>query len=100
MFCDKCGRSFLPGELKYKIEIKLWADFDGHLPAGIELESSETIKELLRDMRQMDQRLLEEDVYKTVEYILCKTCKDHFAANPLNLPLWSNIPDGVPPFEG
>lgn len=100
MFCQKCGRAFLPGELRYKVGIQLWADFDGHLPPGIEGESPEAIKKLLQKMVHMDQRLLEDEVYKSLEYTLCKICKDHFAANPLNLPLWSDIPNGVPPLEG
>lgn len=100
MYCDKCGRSFSPGELKYKMEIRLWADFDGYLPPGIERESHEAIRKLLQEMVHMDQNLLEDDVYKRMEFILCKICKDHFSANPLNLPLRPHIPNGVPPLEG
>lgn len=99
MLCDKCGRALMPGELKYKLDIRLWADFDGYLPPGVERESQESLKKLLREMVEMDQKLLEDDVYKRMEFTLCKICRDHFFANPLNLPLWSRIPNGVPPAE-
>ena len=100
MFCDKCGRMLLPGELKFDLEIRLWADFDGNLPGGIEKEPPENLRKLLQDMVYMDKKVLENDVYMSMEFVLCKICKDHFAANPLNLPLWSDIPNGVPPKEG
>ncbi len=69
------------GGLKYVVEIKSFADFDGYLEE-YHGEVEEGINELLDAMEGMDATTLEEDVYHELIYILCKDCRDKFMKDP------------------
>lgn len=78
--CHSCSRELLEGSLKYVVEVKSFADFDGYLedyPGDVE----SGMVELLKEMEYMEQKALEEDVYQEMVFILCKTCKDKFHQN-------------------
>ncbi len=79
--CNCCGKELTKGGLKYVVEIKSFADFDGYLeeyPGDVE----EGLNDLLDAMDNMDASSLEEDVYQELIYILCKECKDKFVDDP------------------
>ncbi|MBI5560350.1 MAG: hypothetical protein HY883_03660 [Deltaproteobacteria bacterium] len=81
--CSGCGRALQKGGLKYIIEIKSFADFDGYLeeyPGDVR----EGIDELLDAIENVNPESLEEDVYMERTYILCKPCRDRFSDNPFN----------------
>ncbi len=79
--CQICERELPPGGLKYVVEIRSFADFDGFLEEYDE-DIEESIDELLEAMEEMDPQTLEEDVYMKHSYILCKSCRDRFMREP------------------
>ncbi|MCH7760612.1 hypothetical protein IIA15_04315 [candidate division TA06 bacterium] len=90
--CDKCGRILKPGDLVYRLEIQCLSDFD-----GIITEPEEDLATLLKTVEETPKELLEEEIHREFHFLLCPTCKDHFCANPLNLPLDSmEIPKSIP----
>ncbi|MFQ5442557.1 MAG: hypothetical protein ACE5EB_07525 [Thermodesulfobacteriota bacterium] len=80
--CNGCGRELDTGTLKYVIEIKSFADFDGYLEE-FEGDLEEGINTLLDAMENMDVKKLEEDISKELILILCKRCRDNFMSDPL-----------------
>ncbi len=78
--CYSCSRELSEGSLKYVVEVKSFADFDGYLedyPGDVE----SGMVELLKELEDADQKTLEEDVYQEMVFILCKVCKDKFYQN-------------------
>ncbi|MBI5587113.1 MAG: hypothetical protein HY889_01950 [Deltaproteobacteria bacterium] len=67
--------------MKYIVEIRTFADFDGYLEE-YEGDVEEGINELLDAMETVDPKTLEEDVSKELIYILCKGCMDKFTSDP------------------
>ena len=91
--CDKCGSQLHPGDLAYSIFIQCLSDFD-----GVIAEPTEDLATLFKTLEETPEELLEEEIHREFHYFLCPTCKDHFCANPLNLPLDTlQIPKSVPP---
>ncbi len=79
--CHSCGRDLPKGTLKYIVEIRIFADFDGCLEE-YDGELDEGLNELLDAMENADMKTLEEDVSKELIYILCKNCRDKFTSDP------------------
>lgn len=75
--CHSCSIELPPGSLKYIIEVKSFADFDGFIEdCPDDVESG--MEELLRKIEDADQKTLEDEVYQNMAFIMCKTCKDKF----------------------
>ncbi len=81
--CHGCGIELPRGSLKYIIEVKSFADFDGYLE-DYDGDVEEGINELLDAMESEDVDGLEEDVCHDVVYILCKRCRDRFIHDPFH----------------
>ncbi len=79
--CHSCLRELPSGSLKYIVEIRSFADFDGYLE-DYEGDVEEGINELLDAMENVDTKTLEDDVSKELIYILCKQCRDKFTNDP------------------
>ncbi len=79
--CDSCSRQLPSGALKYVVEMKSFADFDGYLEK-YEGDIEEGIEYLLDAMEQVDVKDLEEDVSRELVYILCKECRDKLMNDP------------------
>ncbi len=79
--CDSCSRELPSGALKYVVELKSFADFDGYLEK-CEGDIDEGIEYLLDAMEQIDVKDLEEDVSREIVYILCKECRDKLMNDP------------------
>lgn len=79
--CQSCGRDLPQGSLKYVVEVRSFADFDGYLEE-YEGDIDEGISELLDAMENLDPDGLEEDISKELFYILCKRCRDKFMNDP------------------
>ncbi|MEE8574537.1 MAG: hypothetical protein V3T30_03900 [Thermodesulfobacteriota bacterium] len=79
--CSCCGRELHDGSLKYVVELRSFADFDGYLEE-FKGDIEEGINELLDAVENMDMESLEEDVYQVQIYILCKGCRDRFSSDP------------------
>lgn len=79
--CHSCGKELPKGSLKYVVEIRCFADFDGYLEE-YDGDVEEGINELLDAMENVDPKTIEEDVSKELIYILCKSCRDRFTSDP------------------
>ncbi len=79
--CHKCGRELPAGSLKYVLEVRSFADFDGYLEE-CEGDVEEGINELLNVMSGMDSDMLEDDISSELVFILCKGCRDRFVDDP------------------
>lgn len=81
--CHGCSKELPKGGLKYVVEVRSFADFDGYIedyPGDVE----EGINDLLDVMESMDTDEIEEDVYAEHTYLLCKPCRDRFAKYPFH----------------
>ncbi len=79
--CQCCGKELPPGSLKYVVEIKTFADYDGYIDENSgDLE--EDMLDLIEEMSDIDSKTLEEDVYKEMMFILCKDCRARFIKDP------------------
>lgn len=85
--CEKCGRDLPLGGLRYVVKIEAYADFDGYLGEEDAEEVEARMRELVERLSERDPGELEREVYEKQIYLLCKDCRDHYLANPLNLPL-------------
>jgi len=82
--CSRCQRIINPGDLFYRLMIKVFADFDG----VINIKSSNIdVKKEFEKIKSVPEDLLEEEVFKEFTFILCPRCKEIYCANPLFLPL-------------
>ena len=79
----KCGKRLPEGSLKYVVNIRVYADFDGvlNLPGG---DIEEEVHRLMGEIERMDPGELEKDVYQEMAFLLCKGCRDTFAEDPLS----------------
>ncbi len=81
ILCHSCGKELPRGSLKYVIEIKSFADFDGYLeeyPGDVE----EGINDLLDAIEHADPGSIEQEVFEESIFILCKNCRDKFTKDP------------------
>ena len=82
--CSKCQKDIPPGDLFYRITIKVFADFDGIITlknAKIDIEKE------FEKARSYPEDLIEEEVFKEFDFTLCPRCKEIYCANPLHLPI-------------
>ena len=86
--CEKCGKVLADGSLAYEVRIQVCADFDGVLPQLETTEDpAEALRTLVRSLSLADPADLMRDVCQSERHLLCPACRDHYLANPLNLPL-------------
>ena len=88
--CHCCGKDLPLGGLKFVIEVKSFADFDGYIeeyPGDVE----EGINDLIDSIEHADPKSLDDEVYEEFIYLLCKKCRDRFTSDPFNTgsPLYS-----------
>lgn len=82
--CSHCQKIINPGDLFYRLIIKIFADFDGIINIK---DGDVDIQKEFEKIRSVPEDLLEEEVYKEFNFILCPRCKEIYSANPLHLPL-------------
>ena len=88
--CSRCSRIIQPGDLFYSLTIKVAAGFDG----VINIKSDKIdLSEEFEKVKSYPEELLNEEVYREFEFVLCPRCKEIYCANPLNLPLGNPAPD-------
>ncbi|UCD71570.1 MAG: hypothetical protein JSW70_00865 [Syntrophobacterales bacterium] len=82
-YCVKCGKRLPEGKLKYVVDIRVYADFDGvlNIPEG---DIEEEVHRLMGEIESMDPDELEKDVYQEMAFLLCKGCRDRFMEDPLS----------------
>jgi len=96
IMCHSCGKRLQRGSLKYILEIRSFADFDGYLEE-LDGDIEDGINELLDVMEHMDPKGLEDDISMERIYILCKDCSDRFADDPFQT---GNAPFEVEELKG
>ncbi|OGC42402.1 hypothetical protein A2Y85_07470 [candidate division WOR-3 bacterium RBG_13_43_14] len=82
--CSRCNRTINPGDLFYRLTIKVFADFDGVIKIK---NRNIDIEQEFEKAKAYPEELLEEEVYKEFDFTLCPRCKEIYCANPLYLPL-------------
>lgn len=84
--CSRCNKIIQPGDLLYRLTIKVYADFDGIIKIK---DQKIDLKQEFEKIKSYPEDLLEEEVFKDFDFTLCPRCKEIYCANPLNLPLGS-----------
>jgi hypothetical protein len=82
--CGRCNRIIGPGDPFYRLTIKVYADFDGII--NIKAKKL-NLEEEFEKVKSYPEELLEEEVYREFDFVLCPRCKEIYCANPLHLPL-------------
>ncbi|MEO0127805.1 MAG: hypothetical protein ABIL44_08670 [candidate division WOR-3 bacterium] len=82
--CSSCQKIINPGDLFYRLMIKVFADFDGVINIK---NTNVDFKKEFEKIKSVPEDLLEEEVFKEFTFILCPRCKEIYCANPLFLPL-------------
>ncbi|MBW2056736.1 MAG: hypothetical protein JRH07_17150 [Deltaproteobacteria bacterium] len=67
--CFKCGRYLPPGSLKYVVQIKVYADFDGFLSVADEDLDGE-MDRILQEIEWANPEDLEREVYEEMGFLL------------------------------
>ncbi len=81
--CSRCQRIINPGDLFYRVLIKVFADFDGVINIK---DSKYDVEKEFEKVKSIPEDLLEEEVFKEFSFLLCPRCKEIYCANPLYLP--------------
>lgn len=79
--CSRCGRQLKRGEVKYVIYISIVSDFDG----VISVDEKEDVNQILDEANRFSEEELEEEVYEEMAFLVCKSCRDKFRSDPLNV---------------
>ena len=93
--CDRCRARLLNEDGTYHVEIRVFAGVSDSLPWGSPEENEAEIDDLIERLEGLDSDLMERDVHLEMSLVLCRRCKEIFAANPLNLPI--DTADGAMP---
>lgn len=84
--CDLCGKELLVEEdLRYVVKIEVYAAYDPLEITEEDLEEDhmEEISQLIKQMDDMDEQELEDQVYKNFRFDLCPECHKKFLKDPL-----------------
>lgn len=83
--CDMCGARIGPGKLRYALKLTVFAAYDTLKIGFADLaeDYEDEIQELVEEMKDMDPRQLEEDVFKELSFDLCRSCQQGFIKDPL-----------------
>jgi hypothetical protein len=86
--CDLCGTAIAPGA-HYIVRIDVFADPAVPKMSTDELDeitSADHLAELMRQLQQMSEEDVQDQVHRRFEYKLCQPCQMKFLANPLGRP--------------
>ena len=84
--CDLCGKELLVEEdLRYVVKLEVYAADDPLEITEEDLEEDhmEEISQLIKQMDDMDEQELEDQVYKSFRFDLCPECHKKFLKDPL-----------------
>ena len=96
--CDRCGKEIPPGGNSYIIKITAISNFDGIIEPQSNKDLKTLLKEIKEEIKGLPEELIEEEVYKEREFILCPRCKEIFLANPFGKRLDDlQPPNSIPP---
>ena len=87
-FCDACGREIRRDTIHYELKIEVKAAYNTleiNL-ADLLKDHTEEIEALINEMEHADPRTLQDDVYKTFHFHLCRACQRSYLKTPLPAP--------------
>ncbi|MFW6107345.1 MAG: hypothetical protein ACOC8A_01495 [bacterium] len=97
--CDLCGKPLLADEaVRYQVRIQVFAAYDPLelTPDDLARDHRTEIRELVRQLEDMDPQEVEDSVYKELHFDLCMACQQHYIRHPLPS---SESPPAAPPPE-
>ena len=96
--CDRCGKEIPPGGSSYIVKITAISNFDGIIEPQSNKDLRTLLEEIKEEIKGLPEELIEEEVYKEREFILCPRCKEIFLANPFGKRLDDlQPPNSIPP---
>jgi hypothetical protein len=81
--CEVCGKRFKKGGTRYRVNLEIVSDFDGHIEdftkkPGNHLEKK--IAEILEETEEMSEQELEEEIYLKRNWRVCVNCRARLLA--------------------
>jgi len=79
--CDLCSKRFKKGGTRYRINLEVISDFDGHIQDTSNKPDDylqEKIEAILEETKQMTEEELEEEVYLKRNWLVCVSCREKF----------------------
>ncbi|MFC1703267.1 endonuclease III domain-containing protein [Candidatus Omnitrophota bacterium] len=77
--CDSCGRKLEKPQSRHVLKIELFVSPEVEFTEqDMRKDAQEELKDLLKQMKQVDPKQLEEDIYVSYQLTLCKRCRDTF----------------------
>ncbi len=96
--CSRCGKEIAPGDSSYIIKITALSNFDGVIRIQENADLKALLKQLEEEIKGLPEELIEEEIFKEKEFVLCPICKEIFLANPLGKNLDDlEAPESIPP---
>ena len=87
-FCDLCGREIKGKTIFYELKIEVKAAYE-----TLEINLADLLKDhtaeieaLIEEMEDADPQTLQDDVYKTFHFHLCRACQQSYLKAPLPAP--------------
>ena len=76
--CEVCGKRFRKGGTRYRVNLEIISDFDGHIEdfskkPDDHLENK--IGEILKETEHMSEQELEEEIYLKRNWRVCVNCR-------------------------
>jgi hypothetical protein len=88
VICDLCGQAIAPHG-HYIVRIDVYAD-PSMPPLSTEeaqgADFDKTLRELLEEMKHLSADDLQDQVFRRLEFKLCRGCQAQFLSNPLGKP--------------
>ena len=100
--CDMCGVRIASEDLRYVLNMSIFAAYDKMEIelSDLEKDYEEEIRKLTEKMEHMDPKQLQEDVFKQFNFDLCRACQQKLLANPLGSgPAEQEPSSDLPPFD-
>jgi hypothetical protein len=96
--CFKCGIEIKPGARSFVVKITAVSNFDGIIQPQKNKDLNELLREIEEEIRGLPEDLIEEEIFKEREFLLCYRCKELFLANPFSKALDDlKPPESIPP---
>ncbi len=79
--CDLCGKRFKKGGTRYRINLEVISDFDGHIEDFSKKPEDylkKKIEKILDDTKETSEEELAEEVYLKRNWLVCINCRERF----------------------
>ncbi len=79
--CHLCGKRFKKGGTRYRINLEIISDFDGHIEDFSKKPDDylqQKIQKALEETKEMTEKELEEEIYLKRNWLVCVNCREKF----------------------